>query len=91
MWDLAIFIFFLCTRERFLPESQNDFDYDSMKKYIDEWLSEYKGNKKLSSRVAANHQKSLNKFRLLPFEVRELIISLIDYENSGMFRNWFEV
>ena len=41
LWDLACFIYFLCTRERLVP-SDDDFDNKVMQSLINAWLKQYK-------------------------------------------------
>ena len=38
LWDLATFIYWLCTRER-LFEEEDDFDYFVMTKQVNAWLT----------------------------------------------------
>lgn len=41
MFDLACFVFYLCTRERLLPED-DDFNYEKVQAKVDLWLKLFK-------------------------------------------------
>ena len=93
LWDLGLFIFFLCTRSRLLPE-KNDFDYEVMQRQIDEWLAEYWGKPTQQDKYGSyqgKHYISLKKLKALPLEIQNLIVALIDYVNFGFFKSWAEV
>lgn len=87
--DLALFIFYLCTRERLLEE-KNDFNEGVVKGQIRQFLDEL-NSKSQKSLTASSLYGKVEMFRKLPKELRTLMEIFLDYERQARFESWDRV